>query len=958
MGFKRFFLITALFYSFFAVQAPYAEALLVRFGYNAGYNIVNDPYSLSSKGIAYDLLSQVGRQAGFDLEFIDIVGSLGAAVSEGEVDVAGLLTRTSKIPKDVVFSKLNFGYAQFGLAVKNNVSAYYDDPESIDGKTVATFYDHHANELFDNYLKRNNISAKMVYGSIDDYTSLDADYYLVFSSMRSLDDYKLVMRFEKQPLFLISSSRYEPLIRQLEDTFTQLLSNNPTFTQTLQNEYAKLDRAFINRPLRKSEAELLLGKTFSVGYIENHKPFQYTNELGEPAGINVESLNLLAEEYGFFVEYFPYNTQNKNLNKNEAYDMLISLTGEPQHDYQFYKSTIPYFSTELVLLINKEHSTNLNGVENVLNRDSKIGMLNLLGINHSYLYSTLPNAEFVIFDSVEDIITALENESIDSAMLSSSVAEYVTLAIQKDVYFQALDLELPMGLYLSNKLSDTYIDIFNTIFTFSDQRRFYEIYFRNAASFVPEYSASDFFAENAIFLFFVIFTVTSLAGIYITKVQIDKRRATQKLLRTDTLTGVMSLDYFTSKVDALLESAKVHEYEVITIDIDYFRMINSTFGLKIGTDIILIMSKALRKAYEDPDVLITRKHAEEFIIFKKIDHARKTDYVLSEFLVPAIKSIVGKSYALSMSIGVYPIVNLRETISEMIDFAEIARKRGKRLHKMTIITFTEDMRKKYNDTFRVVNRMKSALDNHEFKVYYQPKVDFKTLKINGAEALVRWHLDTGEQIFPDVFISTMENTGFIAELDLYVVEEVCKYISEHSHELAIPRIAVNFSAVTISDEAVLEKLLKIIKKYSIQPFQIEIEVTESALNSLEDTLMVRVEVLKQLGFKVAMDDFGTGESSLTRLSVCNVDILKLDKSFLDFNQNSRRGAIVIQKMISLAKELNMKIVSEGVETLEQVHMLRTMECDTAQGYYFSRPISADDFTALLKQNRTYTLFEG
>ncbi len=215
----------------------------------------------------------------------------------------------------------------------------------------------------------------------------------------------------------------------------------------------------------------------------------------------------------------------------------------------------------------------------------------------------------------------------------------------------------------------------------------YEINFKHTTNFSPIYSLKNFLLENWIYILmfvgFFIFVFTTL----LMRTQINKKNEFLQLLYSDEITSLISLRYFRLKVQEVLNIAKPSEYELITLDIDYFRMVNKHYGMEAGTQVIRDMGTCLAKAYQDTGAIISRKHSEQFVIFKKVNVGDDIEYVVGTLLQNTIKDIVGKNFSLTMSVGIFPIVNPQEELSDMIDFADIARKRVKAYHKFSNITF-------------------------------------------------------------------------------------------------------------------------------------------------------------------------------------------------------------------------------------------------------------------------------
>lgn len=241
-----------------------------------------------------------------------------------------------------------------------------------------------------------------------------------------------------------------------------------------------------------------------------------------------------------------------------------------------------------------------------------------------------------------------------------------------------------------------------------------------------------------------------------------------------------------------------------------------------------------------------------------------------------------------------------------------------------------------------------ALDNREFKLFLQPKIDLKTKKVISAEALVRWIRDDGTMIFPNDFIPIFENNGFCEKLDIYMIEEACKKLNDW-RKIGIDNISisVNQSKLLFYKSDYIETISSITKKYGVPNSCITLEILEGLTIHNFEQFNKTIKELHSKGFKVSMDDFGSGYSSFNTLSKLKIDELKIDRDFLlkidRDNENKDRQRIILKSIISLAKRLNIETVVEGVETEENLELISSLGCDMAQGYYFSRPLSVKDF---------------
>ncbi len=427
------------------------------------------------------------------------------------------------------------------------------------------------------------------------------------------------------------------------------------------------------------------------------------------------------------------------------------------------------------------------------------------------------------------------------------------------------------------------------------------------------------------------------------------------VLQHDKLTKLPSLYYFGQLLERRLAQAQPEEYEAIAIDIDSFKTINTVFGMETGTHVIQTLGRVLQSLYEPQGGLVTRVTAEQFYIFHRTLDDTDLRLYCEEEISEAIRSLLGRHYNLSLSAGVYRIADPKMNVVEIYNRAAIARHKGKQIYKNTIYYMDTAMEKEERDKSNIVFRMESALQDREFYVLYQPKVDLKSMEVSGAELLVRWLPKHSEgEIYPNEFIHIFESNGFIVELDLFVFEEACTFIEAQRARLPVPILSTNLSGPTLADDKFPTDFFGVMSRHGVKPTEVEFELTESALALPEAVVQEKVAELRRAGCRIAIDDFGTGSSTLEVLTGLEVDSLKLDKAFLDRNFGQMRGAIVVKDVIRMARTIGIKVICEGVQTEKQLKWLQNIGCDMAQGYYFAKPMSEEDFTALLGREHPFS----
>lgn len=418
---------------------------------------------------------------------------------------------------------------------------------------------------------------------------------------------------------------------------------------------------------------------------------------------------------------------------------------------------------------------------------------------------------------------------------------------------------------------------------------------------------------------------------------------------TDPMTGLMTLSKFEAKGMRLIAEKVMTKYLVMYCDFDRFKNINDEWGYSIGNEILTCFAKKAGK-YVHEDELFCRITADIFVmllIYQNKEEAIERIHSCHTAITKDLKDQFPGINIVLIS-GIYLLTDEDQILSIAIDRANIARKTVKGIHKSSYAIYDKLLHEKTIKENMIENNMHHALKYNEFEVFLQPKIELATMKIIGAEALVRWRLPDGRLMGPGEFISIFEKNGFIADLDFYVYERTLSSIREWLNKNKQPiRISMNVSRIHLEDSRFIERLGQLLNKYDIPAEMIELEITESMfINDLE-RLKFFIGNLRKHGFQISIDDFGSGYSSLNLLKNLPVDILKLDREFIAGNTMEEQDKLVISSIISLAKGLGLKVLSEGIETVEQMEFLKSSQCDMAQGYLFYHPMPVEEFIQLL-----------
>ena len=425
----------------------------------------------------------------------------------------------------------------------------------------------------------------------------------------------------------------------------------------------------------------------------------------------------------------------------------------------------------------------------------------------------------------------------------------------------------------------------------------------------------------------------------------DDFRRLQKIAYYDELTGISNQKWFELELVNKVKTGKTKKYAIIAIDIVKFKVINDFYGEEVGKTILMGVAKQLEEN-SDKDELYARQQGDTFLLLWKYDTIENLDERIRRLDAKMCWAYAEQS--VHFRYGVFPIPDKKEEVSRMINFANMAIDNTDASKDCSIGYLDSREREKMRWEKVLEGEMEAALMNNEFEIYLQPKFLTDGSKVGGAEALVRWNSPTRGKISPDDFIPLFERNGFIMKLDDYMLEEVCKqqrkWLSEGNEPVPI---SVNVSRAHMTEASLVEDIVAIVDRYSLPHEYIELELTESAFFDNKQVLIDTIRNMQKHDFKVSMDDFGAGYSSLNSLKDLPLDIIKLDAGFFKDASDSERGETIVRDTIQMARNLNMKIVAEGIEKEEQVKFLDKVGCDLIQGYYFAKPMTIKEFEILV-----------
>ena len=433
----------------------------------------------------------------------------------------------------------------------------------------------------------------------------------------------------------------------------------------------------------------------------------------------------------------------------------------------------------------------------------------------------------------------------------------------------------------------------------------------------------------------------------------QKMQESMRLLRyqveCDVLTGIYNRDTFYEKTKEMLLLNTEKRYVLTVWDIEKFKVVNDLFGGRTADRILKNIANVLKSTIAE-DGTYGRLESDHFVLCTTMEKLRDNRDFLSHILEKGVQGNTIK-YPVMIHMGVFMIEDIHMPVSIMCDRAGLALHSIKNNVVERWALYEESMRDLMLNEQELVNEMKEALQNKQFYIQLQPIVQATTGKIVSAEALVRWNHPIKGKISPGEFIPIFERNGSITRLDNFVWDEVCKFLADNKeHGCRNVPISVNVSRVNFYDENLCEQLLAILDKYQLEPDLLKLEITESAYTNNSEQLLCAMKRFQDQGFRVLMDDFGSGYSSLNMLKDVPVDILKIDMKFIHTLETSERAYNILYNIFNMAKSLGMHTIAEGVETKSQYELLRSMGCNDIQGYFFSKPLLLDEFREKVQED--------
>ena len=942
--------------AFFPQSAAYAQdaGKTVRVGwYESPFNEMDQ--SGRRSGYAYEYQRKIAAYTGWNYQYV--TGSwpeLLQLLADGKLDLLSDVSYAEERTSYMLFSSLPMGTEDYYIFISHgNTEITPEDPSTLNGKRIGankgsvpiTFYQSWANE--------HGVSAELIELTCTQEESIqmlergELDAFITLDVYGGVDTAVPVHKVGSSDFYFAVSISRPDLLDELNAAMRSIQDENRYYNQQLFEKYVRATGAnlFLSADER---AWLNEHGVIRVGYQDNYLAFCAVDEkTGELTGALKDYLayasDCTANAHLDFeaVAYPTASAAIEALKKGEVDCMFPANLGVYDSETMGLTMTAPLMRTEIYAVIRQADQAVFS------NREHVIVAVNEGNPNYdAFLMDHYPGWRKVYYSDTGICLKAVAEGVADCVLISNY--RYNNIARLCDKYNLTT---LPTGEGLDYNFA-----------VVSGETHLYSI-LTKVAGLVPASSVSaalshyiaedakttlsDFIMDNLAAVMAVIGAVVLVILILLVRSLRSEKKASRLISATETdeLTGLYSRNYFFQYAERMYREHPDTPMDAIVVNIEQFHSVNAMNGREFGNRALRALGNEINAISNETGGIAGRFEADRFDIYCR----HTSDYQAIFDRLQGKLDALAANASIRLRMGVMPWQAGIDPI-QLFDHARVACTMARGHYKEHLIIFDEKVHEREMYEQRLMNDLRRAVDEYQFEVHYQPKYDIQCdpPKLVSAEALIRWRHPELGMISPVDFIPLFERNGLIADVDKFVWSEAARQVARWKQQfgLLIP-ISVNLSRVDVFDPA-LEKTLDSILQYNgLEHGALKLEVTESAYTENSDQVIRVVEHLRQKGYEVEMDDFGTGYSSLNMLSSMPIDVLKMDRAFVQNIDHEEKDIQLVALILGIAKNLNVPVIAEGVETEEQMKLLKQLGCKLVQGYYFSRPLHPADFENMI-----------
>lgn len=946
-----------------------------------GYYLCGGFQELSENGVrsgyVCDYLKEISRCTAWKYEIVFEAGSfdgLREKLRDGEIDLMCGISQTPEYRRDFYFSEMEAGRASYCLCTgQDDRRLAYEEFLAFDGIKVGVLRGDSGVQRLSEYCRKHGFSADPISFETEEQMqealqkkSVDA---LLLSTRGSLDGYRVIARFAEEPYYFAISRRRPELKEAIDASLEEIHAQDSYFHAELysRNYTDDVKYAFTREELKFLEKT----EPISVAMYTDLPVLSCWNEETEQfEGAAVGILNRITELSGlrFAMHALPSGQRGADYMKAGSAQMIVPMIENNLARYspEIYL-TDSIFKSRQVLVGRPDFRPEPDGRFTIALQKSMFGAEQTLG-------EMYPNAEILLCENVEAAYRAVYKEQADVLYDTDVLAQYRMnspyykgLAVLQDekqkISFCVLKENQMLASVLEKCIDMIPVEERSQILLNATLETEYE---KSPAEYIYAYRGRILAGVLAGGVCCVL--IVRLLR-YRRKIQNERehRRFLEKWrevneehqrelyhrARYDSLTGIFNREAFLEQTNEMLKAHPEEKFVMLRLNLERFKLINNMYGNEVGDAVLRRIGKALKDTIYAVGTY-GRFYADQFAAcYPERVFPFSGDEIRSG--ISNVCVIDGREIRPNIVIGVCMAMGAELTAEKMADRALLALQKSGSSYQNQVCMFCEEMLEGLFWEQTITNEMVNALHEGQFEIYLQPQYHYEEKRPASAEVLVRWKHPTFGEISPGQFIPVFEKNGFIYALDCFIWEEACRLLQKWEREgLPVLPLSVNISRMDLYQPDLTERLAGLLKAYGISAKQLHLEITETAYMDEPEQLILAVKKLRSCGFRVEMDDFGSGFSSLNMLKDMPVDVLKLDMRFLEGDGwNNAKNDNILSAVMTMAQQLNLLTIAEGVERQEQAQFMYERGCMIMQGYFYGKPMPAERF-----ENEVLRHFQG
>jgi len=921
----------------------------IRVGYFKQEGLFTQDKNGNYSGYSYDYLQEMAQYNNWEYTFVHGTEKVCLEwLKDGKIDIMDHVYYSKDLDKDLDYSEHESGYSTVGLyAMADDVRFGQENYKTFNNKRIGIIKNLRLNDGFRNFCKNSGIKVDLIEFEEDsnlfnalNSKSIDGAFLV---KNRLPQNIKIIAKFPDERFYFAVTNGNKRLLSQVNFAMKNILRINSSFNRDYTEDHFRIDKPTLPILTDEEKQYVAKNKTLIASYDPVRPPFEFLDKrTGTPSGIGPEVLKLVALNTGLKIKIIESKSYGEGLQgiKNGKVDILTGVNrnfswGKKNH----FRVSAAYLNGPIVIIANKTENLSFKNIALPKNYhlSEKIAAM--------YTFSKI-----LFLPSTEDCFDAVKNGLVGATFANSYVANYL-LSYGKYRNLSSInfgDNKEQIAIGISRNTDPLLLSIINKGINSIPESKLNDIIIKNALRSDNNTITDILYAHYdnigitvAVILLFIVIILALFAN--------SKAKGKQKIEKMhyyDKLTGYKNFNSFLEEAPVIISRNPEINYAVLYIDIVQFKYINGAFSYEEGDNVLRNVSLSICEFLDRSRETFARIYADHFVLLLSYENEtaleKKIKLLFGELDLLHLRTKHGHRFIFNS--GVYLIDKRDIPIKTAVDCAIFAKKTLVKKHSTVYAYYDKKIVQIMKEEQIIEASMRNALKKGEFVPYLQPKIDCSSGKIVGAESLVRWLTPDKGILAPDIFIPYFEKSGFITKLDIHIFSETCKLLRRWIDEgKDIFPISCNFSYLDIVEPS-FPKYLKIIaEKNNVPANMLELELTESVAIEHVEIVNARGKELSEYGFRLSLDDFGAGYSSLTLLQILKMDVLKLDRTFVQRGLGGKLAYGLVSSLVKTFKDNSIQIVFEGIETEEQINFVKSLGCKIIQGYFYSKPIPIEEF---------------